>query len=93
VQRLLSSGSRGCLAGPTSQPFVGWLRGDTLQEAVEWNPKLKVSGGRTPWLAGHVATPAGHHLACYRLNHVGNPSLDAFKYPLPVEIKTTLTTL
>jgi hypothetical protein len=70
---------------PTLQPLVGWLRNDTLQEVVEGNPKLKVSGGRTPW-------PAGHHLACYQLNQVGNPSLDPYKYPLPVEINATHTT-
>jgi hypothetical protein len=71
----------------------GWLHGDTLQEAVERNPKLKVGGGQTPWPAGHVARPDGHHLACYRLHQVGNPSLDPYKYPtLPVEIKATHTT-
>jgi hypothetical protein len=59
---------------------------------LEWNPKLKVDGGQTPWLAGHVARPAGHHLACYRLNQVSNPSLDPYKYPLPVEIKATHST-
>jgi hypothetical protein len=32
-------------AGPTLQPFACWLHGDTLQEAVEGNPKLKVGGG------------------------------------------------
>jgi hypothetical protein len=32
-------------AGPTLQPLVGWLRGDTLQEAVEGSPRLKVGGG------------------------------------------------
>jgi hypothetical protein len=26
------------------QPLTGWLHGDTLQEAVEGNPKLKVGG-------------------------------------------------
>jgi hypothetical protein len=38
-------------------------------------------GGRTTWPAGHVARPAGHHLASYQLNQVGNPSLDPYKYP------------
>jgi hypothetical protein len=38
--------------------LTGWLCGDTLQEVVEGNPKLKVSGGRIPWPAGHVARPA-----------------------------------
>jgi hypothetical protein len=52
VQRPLTSGPRGCpasqtlwLAGPTLQPLVGWFHGDTLQEAVEGNSKLKVGGG------------------------------------------------
>jgi hypothetical protein len=31
--------------GPTLQPLTGWLHGDTLQQAVGGNPKLKVSGG------------------------------------------------
>jgi hypothetical protein len=82
VQRLLTSGPRGWpagqtpwLAGPTLQPLVGWLRSDTLQEVVVGNPKLKVGGGQTPW-------PTHHHMACYRLNQVGNPSLDPYKYPL-----------
>jgi hypothetical protein len=35
--------------GPTLQPLVGWLHGDTLQEVVEGNPKLMVGGGQTPW--------------------------------------------
>jgi hypothetical protein len=72
VQRLLTSGPRRWTASqtlgpvdPTLQPLVGWLHGDTLQEVVEGYPKLKVGGGQTPWLAGHVARPTGHHLACY----------------------------
>jgi hypothetical protein len=72
VQRSLTSGPRGWPAGqtpwpvdPTLQPLTCWLHGDTLQEAVEGNPKQKVGGGQTSWLAGHVARPAGHHLACY----------------------------
>jgi hypothetical protein len=91
VQRLLTSGPRGWPtsqtpwpADPILQPLAIWLHGDTLQEAVEGNPKLKVGGGGTPW-------PAGHHLVCYRLNQVGNPSLDPYKYPLPVKIKATHT--
>jgi hypothetical protein len=79
-------------AGPTLQPLMGWLYGDTLQEAVEGNPKLKVSGGPTPWPDGHMARPAGHHLACYQLNQVGNPSSEPYKYPLPMEIKATHST-
>jgi hypothetical protein len=64
----------------------------TLQEAIEGNPKLKVGGGQTPWLAGHVARLTDRHLVCYQLNEVGNPSLDPYKYSLPVEIKATHTT-
>jgi hypothetical protein len=67
VQRPLTSGPKAWPAGqthwpvgPTLQHLVGWLCGDTLQEAVEGNPKLKVDGGQTPW-------PADHHLVCYRL--------------------------
>jgi hypothetical protein len=45
VQRPLTSGPRGWPAGPTLQPLACWLCGDTLQEAVEGNPKLKVCGG------------------------------------------------
>jgi hypothetical protein len=81
VQRPLTSGPRGWPAGPTLQPLTGWLRGDTLPEAVEGNPKLKVGGGQTPWLAGHVARLARHYMAWYRPNQVGNPSLDPYKYP------------
>jgi hypothetical protein len=65
VQRPKTDGPRGWLAGPILQPLVGWLCSDTLQDAVEGNPNLKVGGGRTPCLAGHVARPASHHLACY----------------------------
>jgi hypothetical protein len=33
------------------------------------------------WPPSHVARPAGHHLMSYRLNEVGNASLDPYKYP------------
>jgi hypothetical protein len=92
VQRPLTSGPWGWPAGPTLQPLMGWLHCDTLQEVVEGNPEPKVGGGRTSSLVGHVARPTGHHLVCYQLNQVGNPSLDPYKYPLPVEIKATHTT-
>jgi hypothetical protein len=105
VQRPLTSRPRGWPsdqtprpAGPTLQPLTGWLHGDTLQEAVEGNPKLKDGGGRSPWLSGHVARLTGHmvrpivhHMVCYRLNQIGNPALDPYKYPLPLEIKGTHT--
>jgi hypothetical protein len=88
VQRLVTNGHRGwpvgqtpCSASPTKQPLMCWLCGDTLQEAVEENPKLMVGGGKTPWLVGHMARPADPPtLACYRLNQVGNASLDPYKY-------------
>jgi hypothetical protein len=81
VQRPLTSGPRGWPIGPTLQPLMGWLRGETLQVAVEGNTKLKVCGSQTPWPAGHVARPAGRHLACFQFDHVGIPSLDPYKYP------------
>jgi hypothetical protein len=59
---------------------MGLLHGHALQEAVTRNLKLEVSGSRTWWAAGHVARLAGQHLACYRLNQVGNSSLDPYKY-------------
>jgi hypothetical protein len=68
-------------AGPTMQPLTGWLRGDTLHEAIEGNPMLKASVGWTPWRAGHVARPVGNHLACYLFNQVVNPSLDPINTP------------
>jgi hypothetical protein len=72
VQRQLISGLRGWLAGqtpwlagPTLQPLTGWLHGHALQDVVIKNLKLEVSGSRTQWPPGHVARPAGQHLACY----------------------------
>jgi hypothetical protein len=65
VQRPLTSGSMGWPVGLPLQPLTGWFCDDTLQEAIEGNPKLKVSGGQTLWPTGHVARPAGHHLSCY----------------------------
>jgi hypothetical protein len=82
------------LVGPTLQLLVGQLHSDTLQEVVTGNPKPKVGGDRTPWPPGHVARSASHHLVSYRLNQVGNPSLDPYKYPppLPVKINTPHST-
>jgi hypothetical protein len=88
VQRPLTSPPRVWLAGqtpwlasPTLQLLAGRLDGDTLQEEVTGNPKLKVSGGRTLWSPSHVARPAGHHLVSYQLNQVDNSSLDTYEYP------------
>jgi hypothetical protein len=69
VQRPLTRGPRGTL-----QPLTGRLHSETLQEVVTGYLKSKVSGDRTPWLAGD-------HLASYLLNQVGNPSLDPYKCP------------
>jgi hypothetical protein len=52
-----------------------------LQEKGKAKAVEKVHGSRTTWPAGHVARPVGHHLMSYRLNQVGNPSLDPYKYP------------
>jgi hypothetical protein len=41
----------------------------------------KVGIGQTTWLADYMARPANHHLVSYRLNQVGNPTLDPYKYP------------
>jgi hypothetical protein len=89
VQRSLTNGPRGWsadqipwLTGPTFLPLADWLHWHALQEVVIRNPKLEVSGSRTRWPPGHMTTPAGQHLACYRLNQVDNSSLDPYKYPL-----------
>jgi hypothetical protein len=55
VQRSLTSGPKGWLAGPTLQPLMGQLHGDTLQEVVTGNLKTEVGGGQTLWLPSHVA--------------------------------------
>jgi hypothetical protein len=65
VQRPLTSGHRGWPAGPTLQPLMGRLDGDTLQEVVIGNLKLKVDGGQTLWPPSDVTRPAGHHLVSY----------------------------
>jgi hypothetical protein len=72
VQRPLTCGPSGWPAGqtpwptgPTLQPRVSFLGGDTLQEAVEWNPRHVVSGGRTSWPVDHEARPASQHLVNY----------------------------
>jgi hypothetical protein len=47
-------------ASPTLQPPMIFFSGDALQEAVEWNLRPGVGGGRTSW-------PASQDLANYRL--------------------------
>jgi hypothetical protein len=99
VQRPLTSGPKGCLAGqtplpagPTLYPLAGLLHGHALQEAVTRNSKLEVGGSQTQWPASHVTRLAGQHLVCYRLNQLSNSSLDSYKHPLPMEFKTTHST-
>jgi hypothetical protein len=63
--------------------YVGLARGFVhtfLHEKGKAKAVDKVGRGRPTWPAGHVARPAEHHLATYQLNHVGNPSLDPYKY-------------
>jgi hypothetical protein len=97
VQRPLTRGPRGWSvgqtpwsAGPTLQPLMGLLHEHALLEVVTRDSKLEVSGSRTWWLARHVARPAGQHLVCYRLNQVGNSSLDPYKYPRVDGIQYTI---
>jgi hypothetical protein len=52
VQRPLTCGPSGLMAGqtpwpvsPTLQPPMCFHGSDTLQETVEWNPRLGVDGG------------------------------------------------
>jgi hypothetical protein len=93
VQRSMTNGPRGWPAGPTLQPLVGRIHGDTLQKAVTGNPKPKVGGGWNPWPPGYVARLAGHHLVSYQLNQIDNPSLDPYKYPPPPTGRNQHTTL
>jgi hypothetical protein len=72
VQSPLTCGPSGWLADqtpwparPTLQPPMSFLGGDALQEAVEWNPRPEVSGGRASWPAGHMARSVGQHLVNY----------------------------
>jgi hypothetical protein len=92
VQRPLICRLSGWPVGPTLQSPVSFLGGDALQEAVEWNPTPRVSGGRASWPASHVARPADQHLANYQLNQVGNCNWDTYKYPLPTEFNTPHST-
>jgi hypothetical protein len=72
---------------------MSFLGDDALQEVVELNSRPGVGGGRTPWPAGHVARPAGQHLASYQLNQVDNCYWDSYKYPTTDGIHTHHTLL
>jgi hypothetical protein len=91
VQRPLTSGPRGWPVGPTLPPPTGWLRGDTLQETIEGNPKLKVGGGRIPWPIGDVARPATTWRVIDLTKSV-TPPWTLLNNPLSVKIKATHTT-
>jgi hypothetical protein len=75
----------GRLAKSPGRParFYGGLAHGIVQMCLHEKGKAKtvekVGGGQTTWPASHVARLAGHHLASYRLNQVGNPSLDPYK--------------
>jgi hypothetical protein len=70
--------------GRPAKFYIGLARGfmhTCLHEKGNAKAVEKVGEGRITWPAGHVARLAGHHLASYRLNQGGNPSLDPYKYP------------
>jgi hypothetical protein len=72
------------VVGQPARFYVGLARGfvhTCLHEKGKAKAMEKVSRGRNTWPAYHVARLAGHHLVSYRLNQVGNPSLDPYKYP------------
>jgi hypothetical protein len=77
-------------AGPTLQPPMSFLSGDSLQEVVEWNSRPGVGGGRAPWPASNVARPAGQHLANY-LKSVIAPGTP-INIPLPMKFRTPHST-
>jgi hypothetical protein len=60
VQRSMTNGPRGWPAGPTLQPLVGRIHGDTLQKAVTGNPKPKggnrESEAKSRWRLEPMAT-------------------------------------
>jgi hypothetical protein len=63
--------------GRSAMFYVGLAHGFVhmcLHEMGKAKAVENVSGGRTTW-------PAGHHLVSYRLNQVGNPSLDLANLP------------
>jgi hypothetical protein len=70
--------------GRPARFYVGLARGfvhTCLHKKGKDKAVEKVGGGRTTWPAGHVAKPASQQLTSCRLNQVGNPSLDPYKYP------------
>jgi hypothetical protein len=92
VQRPMTSGPRGWPAGPTLEALMGWFYSDTLQEAVEGNPILKVSGGE---LHGRLATWLGQPATTWRVTDLTmsvTPPWTPINTPLPVEIKAAHST-
>jgi hypothetical protein len=70
--------------GRPARFYVGLARGfvhTSLHEKGKAKAVEKVGGGQTTWPGGNMVVLASHHMASYRLNQVGNPSLDPYKYP------------
>jgi hypothetical protein len=56
------------VAGRSARFYVGLDRGfvhTCLHKKAKAKAVEKVGGGRTTWLAGHVARPTDHHLVSY----------------------------
>jgi hypothetical protein len=58
-----------------------------LREKGKANVVKKVHGGRTHWLAGHMAWPPGHDLVSYHLGQVSGAPPQLYKYPPMVEMR------
>jgi hypothetical protein len=80
VQRPLTSGPRGRSVGQVLRWFCPRLRGHVSTREEEGQ-----GGEERRWKpfhpAGHVARPADHHLASYRIGQVGGAPPRRYKYP------------
>jgi hypothetical protein len=91
VQRPLTSGLGGgrpvsfCVS--SDQNFLDMC----LHEKGKAMVVEKVGGGRTQWLAGHMARPADLHLVSYHLSQVGGAPLWVYKCPPTGESRHTHT--
>jgi hypothetical protein len=52
-----------------------------LHEKGKAKAVKKVGGGRTHWLASHMAWLPNHHLVSYHLSQVGGAPPRPYKYP------------
>jgi hypothetical protein len=96
VQRPLTSGPRGWLAGqipwPTSQ-LLSRFRPKLLGH-VSTREGKGYGSGKSPWRPNsldtclHVARPASRHLGNYHLGQVGGAPPWPYKYPLLMKIDT-----